>query len=206
MPVLDFWAVMPTCAARNSVRLETQKKLNPHGIVPTMFACETLSLTPRQRHNQNLADIGAQFSERREPYLLYLEDDLDVAPTFHQWLTRAMLGELECVSFFNPNRNFYQPAVLKMLDNGKRPPASFYEAAGKGSWYSALAVLMSRRAFNEIWRHVDFAGDVSLDNAIPLADVTLHCAVPNPIDHQDVPSATSATHWGGRVRSISFDA
>ena len=201
---MSLYAAMPTCAARREVRAKVLQSLALHGVHPELFACNDDDKTPRQRFIQNIKEIGRSFDCASEDYLLVVEDDILVGPSFKKMLQRAMLGEYRLVSFFNPNRNGYTKEALRCIDTGARLAPSFYGATNQKAWFGGLALLFSRDCFERLWPAIWAADDLALDTALQTAEDRLFCCIPNPIDHRDIPSATSARHWGGRIRSISY--
>lgn len=128
------------------------------------------------------------YGDKNSP-LLYLEDDILVAPWFGDAL-QSIVSPPPVVTFYlSRSRSFYPRHVLRILDNGQDIPPGLYLIRSSRHWYGSQALLLSPVAQDTIlssWQ------PEYLDNQIRVLFDSISVYLPNPVQHM----AAKRT-WGG---------
>jgi hypothetical protein len=128
------------------------------------------------------------YGDRNRP-LLYLEDDILVAPWFGDAVQSVTQSHPVVTFYLSRSRSFYPRHILRIVDSGQDIPPELYPVRNSRHWYGSQALLLSPVAQDTIlssWQ------PEYLDNQIRVLFDDIFVYLPNPVQHM----AAKRT-WGG---------
>lgn len=173
---LDVVAVMISVVGREDVRQRTINQLLP--LQPMVFV-QDMPLG-KDNHCANVRAALKWGIATEMQHILFLEDDLDFAPTFVTALTVACQSSYPIVSFYAPGTRFYPAAVRRQIERGDYQPG-LYPPINRSAWFGSQALLLRRDVAKLcIEQYQDMWLDLRLQK---LTDYPMAIYVPNPVQH-----------------------
>lgn len=214
-------ALMPSCHERDGEREKTLAQLAQFGIEPLVIlphASDGRLPSPR-RHTRQAYRGLAQLSPKHGA--LFVEDDIDLAPSFGWWLEQCQQQEA-VVWLYVPGTKFYSPEVQAMIAAGiaydpqfvplepfpyglgHDPDAPIDQCGLVGSqaiWLPRRMVIVLRGLADASWRMQWTGFDREIREVALMEQIPIVGAIPNPVQHRAV---RSTMLWMLRHQSATF--
>lgn len=202
---MTLTAAMPSVAHRRAIRSLTLSDVAACGIAPLVV--EQPASWPvgiaSQRQTARLAVSSALAACPEATHLLYVEDDVHVSQTLSAVLPSLMASGCP-ITLFLSARMFYPAIVRRTIVDGGQLPCQIVPVVNLRQWWGSQAVLLPSdiaRALGD-WPCEDGGWDILLKSWLITHEVSLSVAVPNLVQHRNVPSlACPGMHWR---RSLTY--
>lgn len=200
-------SVMSSCRCREEDRALTLPQLEAFGVTPELFLSECEPAGPPENLANGLRAIAS--SKGRD--VLFLEDDIDLAPDFGTFLD--MVRELGVMTWLyindRPHRSpaLYGRAVWRMIEareafpRGLLKPNTYY-----GLWGAQCVFIPSEHVKGLLRFKEPFNGafDDLLQTYAARVQADVRVAIPNPVQHRQSRVGRTADNPQNVKRSASF--
>lgn len=181
---------MRSCAWRTTEREQTLADLATVGITPEVF----LSACDPATREKGIETALEALSTCASDSALVLEDDITPDSTFPLWLAVAEKAGVP-VTFCTMRWHIHTPEVKQAHSRNHPFPTGLYPVADNERWWGSQAIYLPEKIVTlalEAWSSPDRGmGKGGFDNWLRRLfnrhGVTLHVAVPNPVQHRDPP-------------------
>jgi hypothetical protein len=176
----DACCVMISVPQRDQVRLRTLNQLQQLGFDAQVFIRLDLPLGAKN-HRAVVADALRFGLASGRPYILFLEDDLDLSKRLPAVVAESVQAEAPVTTLYCAGYQFYPPELRRALKHGQQYDAGLYRVASRRRFYGSQALLMARSFVEQVlegWRWG------YLDNRVGwIAPPTMMLYAPNPVQH-----------------------
>lgn len=186
----DVCCVMISIPQRDQVRQRTLMQLRPLGFEARVFMHPELPLGPRNHYAAAVDALRFGLASGR-PYVLFLEDDLDISRRFPAAVAESVQAGAPVVTFYCAGYRFYPAELKRALKQGRPYAPGLYPVAWRCLYFGSQALLLSREFVVQVldgWRKG------YLDNRIArIAPASMRLYAPNPVQHY---GACLPSTWG----------
>lgn len=186
-------------AERAVIRANTLDQLRILNINPVVF---TNNLPIGQgNHHANVIAALTYALEQGAIHVLFLEDDLLIAPWFPYAISEAIDANKDICSFYCAGVRFYPQPIRRFVQNGVLFDAGVFPIRSRKAWFGTQALLLTCSVAQQLvereahWQYLD-------DELARAREWGLYVYAPNPVQHLRV---RSTSHWQKHSsRSFTF--